>query len=80
MAAYQVTLLDELNVGTALDHFAGDLVTENHVSTGETGATAHHVLIGTADIGGGHLHARSRCMGWLMRNHMQNIFHGNAKT
>ena len=47
----EVSLLDVLDVGTEFDHFAGNLVAEDHAG-GRRGAAADHVLIGAADVGG----------------------------
>jgi hypothetical protein len=49
----EVALLDELDVRTALDHFASNLVPKNH-ARGGGGSASDHVLIGTADVGCGH--------------------------
>ena len=47
----QVTDLQTLDVAALLDHLAGDLVTQ-HQTDLSGGATAHHVLVGAADVGG----------------------------
>ena len=53
----EVALLDELDVPAGLDHLAGDLVPENQ-ALGSGGATADHVLVGAADVGGHDLEDR----------------------
>src|SRR5690606_3837947 len=50
----EIALLDELNIATALDHFARDLMPQHHTSRRRS-AAAHHVLIAAADIGGDQL-------------------------
>ena len=51
----QVTVLDELDVLPALDHFACNLVPKHHVPARERRASTNHVLIRAADIRGHHL-------------------------
>src|SRR5450830_687453 len=49
----QVADFQVLDVAALLDHFTGDLVTEHQAGLG-SGAAAHHVLVGAADVGGDH--------------------------
>jgi len=53
----QVTLLDELDSWTRLDHLAGDLVTEDQTLR-RACASPDHVLIGAADVRGDDLQDR----------------------
>ena len=46
-----VAFLDELDVASGLDDFAGDFMSEDE-SRGGGGAAADHVLVGAADVGG----------------------------
>eukprot|EP00035_Acanthoeca_spectabilis_P020125 m.431269 g.431269 ORF g.431269 m.431269 type:complete len:417 (-) comp17276_c0_seq1:1024-2274(-) len=50
----EVSLPDELNVVTALDHLASDFVPKDHTS-GRSCSASHHVLVRAADVGGCHL-------------------------
>ena len=49
----QITFLERFDILADLDHFAGDFVTQ-HQPRSSSGAAAHHVLIGAANIGRGH--------------------------
>src|SRR5690606_24970187 len=49
----QVADLQVFDVAALLDHFTGDFVAQHQ--TGLSGGTAaHHVLVGTTDVGGNH--------------------------
>jgi len=47
----QVALGQRLHVATQLDHLAGDLVAQDQ-ALGRRGASAHHVLVASANVGG----------------------------
>jgi len=50
----EISQIEHLDIGALLDHLARDLVPEHHAGRGSR-ATADHVLVGSADIGGNHL-------------------------
>ncbi len=49
----QVADFQVLDVAALLDHFTGDLVSQDQAGLGG-GTAAHHVLVGAADVGGDH--------------------------
>ena len=49
-----VTFFEELDIAARLDHFAGNFMAQDQAGRGGS-ATAYHVLVGAADIGGQYL-------------------------